>query len=151
MAIAVVRGADLAAKDRPGLFRRAASSDPYYVIRFKNKKFTSEYKAQTLNPEWKSSGFDLGFISEVEPKDLKVEMFDYDAVGNDDFMGIVRVPGYALFNLGAGEHIFWFRLGDSKKKKYKHQYVSGRVLLSITIEVIDAFQSILVDRCVWCY
>ena len=46
-------------------------------------------------------------------------MFDYDAVGNDDFMGIVRVPGYALFNLGVSEHIFWFRLGDSKKKKVR--------------------------------
>ena len=133
MAVTVIKGEDLVAKDRPSLFRRRASSDPYFVIRFKNKTYTSEYKAQTLNPNWKSSGFDLGFVTEVEACLLTIEVFDYDTISSDDFMGMVQVPGSSLFSLGPGEHTDWFQLDDSEK--YKRQAVSGKILVSFNVKV----------------
>ena len=50
-------------------------------------------------------------------------------------MGAARIPGYALFELGIGEHAFWFVLGDSKKKEYKNEAVSGKILIQIRVEV----------------
>ena len=133
MAVTVIRGADLAAKDRPSWFGRNASSDPYFVIRFGNKTYTSEYKAQTLNPNWKSSGFDLGYVVETETNPLRIEVFDYDTIGSHDFMGVVEVEGSTLFSLGPGEHCYWFQLSDSKK--YKGEAVSGKILVSLYVEV----------------
>ena len=134
MAVTVIRGANLAAKDRSFWFGKDTSSDPYFVIRFKNKTYTSEYRAQTLNPVWKSSGFDLGYITVVETDFLEIEVSDYDTFSSDDFMGMVRVAASALFRLGHGEHCYWFQLSDSKK--YKGEVVSGKILVSFNVEVI---------------
>ena len=133
MAVTVIKGADLAAKDRSFWFRKGASSDPYFVIRIKNKTYTSEYKAQTLNPVWKSSDFDLGYITEAETDLLEIEILDYDAFSSDDFMGMVRVTASALFRLGPGQHTYWFQLSDSNK--HKGELVSGKILVNFKIEV----------------
>ena len=43
-------------------------------------------------------------------------MFDYDAVGNDDCMGLIRIPGHALFNLGHGHRMFCSRWKTPRRK-----------------------------------
>ena len=135
MSVTVLMGRGLAAKDSPGLFRSATSSDPYFSAKFKDKKYVSEVKQRTLEPEWKSPPFDLGWITELEPKPLKIEVFDRDLVGCDDFMGVLRIPGHALSSLGPGNHMYWFTLSDSKDKKHRNQVVSGELLLDIRVEV----------------
>ena len=136
-------GRGLAAKDRPGLIRSATSSDPYFTAKFKDKKYVSEVKQRTLEPEWKSAPFDLGSVTELEPRPLKIEVFDHDPYGNDDFMGVLRIPGYALFSLGPGQHMYWFTLSDSKEKKHRNQVVSGELLLDIRVDVVN--DSLAVD------
>ena len=131
----VIRGTNLAAKDVTGFFKKTYSSDPYFIIMFKNKRYTSEHKPQTLEPEWKSPPFQLGWINEVETKALKVQIFDYDVIGADDFMGMIRIPGHALYHLGVGEHTYWFELGSSKERAYRRETVSGRILIQFRIDV----------------
>ena len=135
MGVSVIKGTNLAPKDLPGLFRRQASSDPYVVMKFKGRSFTSEHRSQTLEPEWKMAPFEMGWITETETRALKIELFDYDLIGADDFMGMVRIPGHALFALGPGHHKYWFTLEGSKKKKHRNETVSGKILVDIFIEV----------------
>ena len=135
VAVNVVRGTNLAAKDVTGFFKRTYSSDPYFIITFKNKCYTSEHRPQTLEPEWNSPPFHLGWINEVETKALKVQIFDYDPDGADDFMGMIRIPGHALYSLGLGDHTFWFELGSSKEKAYRREAVSGRILIQFRVDV----------------
>ena len=133
--VQVARGTGLAAKDELGFFRKRPSSDPYFIIRFKNKRYTSEYKSQTLEPEWKPAPFKMGWLTEVESQSLKVQVFDYDVIGADDFMGMIQVSARSLFNLGPGNHYFWFELNRSTERAYKHEEVSGKILLNFRVDV----------------
>ena len=132
--IAILKGRGLAAKDRSGFVRALSSSDPYFVVKFKDRKYKSEVKPKTLDPEWNSQPFDAGMVTDAEPKLLKIKVFDHDYVGSDDFMGIVMIPGYAIFNLGPGQHMYWFPLSASDKKEYRGEAVSGEILLDIRVE-----------------
>ena len=135
VSVTVIKGTGLAAKDISGFFRKTASSDPYFIIRFKNKCYTSEYRPKTLEPQWKAPSFQIGWINEVETKAMKIEIYDYDMVGAHDFMGMIRVPGHALYHLGLGDHMFWFELSSSKERAYRNQEVSGKILVSFRIDV----------------
>ena len=135
--VTVVKGKDLAAKDRPGLLTEA-SSDPYYSIEFKDKPFVSEYIPKTLDSEWKLSPFELGTITEAETAPLKIMIFDYDSFSSDDFMGVIRVPGCALYDLGPGHHTFWFLAGHTKEEPYAKEDVSGYVLIHFVVQEVKS-------------
>ena len=130
----VLKGTGLAAKYVSGFFKKTYSSDPYFVITFKDKRYTSKPRLQTLEPEWNSPPFELGWINDAETKALRVQIFDCGAVGADNFMGRIRIPGRALHSLGLGDHIFWFKLGTPKGRANRHLAVSGRVLLHFRID-----------------
>ena len=136
MTVSVVRGTGLAAKDVTGIFRRTASSDPYYITNFRNKTYTSEHRSQTLEPEWALIPFALGWITDVESAPLTVQVFDYDAVGKDDFMGEIKVPTHSLFDLGPGDHAFWFVFSHSKQREYRSEEVTGKILVTFNIPVV---------------
>ena len=125
----------LAARNLFGFLGRRATPIPYYVIKFKQKKFTSEREQKTLEPEWKSPAFDIGWIAESEMKPLKIKLFDYDVVESDGFMGMICIPGRNLFSYGIGSHTFWSDLRRSKKKEHCKQNVLGKILISIQVEV----------------
>lgn len=131
--VRVIKGEGLAAKDAGGMFGRPPSSDPYYTIKFKKGCERSKYIRRTLDPVWPVLIFDLGWITESESKGLKIEVFDYDALSKDDFMGCVWIPGSALFNQGVGTQVLWFTLGPSKEEDYRREAVSGRIQLEINV------------------
>ena len=132
VSVRVTQGAELAAKDA-ARFGREASSDPYFTLKFKKRTFKSEFVKRSLNPTWNEAAFDLGRISESEPKALKIAVYDRDPISKDDFMGAVRIPASALYNTGPGTHDFWFDLGPGKKED-RQTTVSGRILVSVTAE-----------------
>ena len=132
VSVRVMQGAELVAKDT-GRFGKQASSDPYFTLKFKKRTFKSGFIKKTLNPSWNEPAFDLGRITEAEPKALKIEVYDRDPVSQDDFMGGVRIPASALYNAGPGTHDFWFDLGPGKKED-QCTTVSGRILVSIAVE-----------------
>jgi hypothetical protein len=84
--VRIVSAANLAAGDDNGL------SDPYVVlVAGKAKKKTKTIK-KTLNPEWHASFIvDMG---DLESFDFHI--FDWDAVGKDDFLGYVSIPLHGL-------------------------------------------------------
>lgn len=131
--MSVVKGENLAASDTGGLFRQTPTSDPYYTLKFRKNFFKSQVKKKTLNPEWKETNFDMGFLTEAEPKALKIVVYDYDAVSEDDFLGMVRIPACALYNAQLGSSTLWFVLGPSKEPKWAKATVSGRIMLSIAV------------------
>eukprot|EP00210_Caulerpa_lentillifera_P006507 g6215.t1 len=131
--VLVVKGENLAPKDDPGLFGGESSSDPYYIIKFKNKKAISKHVSKSLNPEWKAMIFDMGFITEAEHKGLQIEVYDYDSISADDFMGCIWIPGSALYNHGVGKHDLWLTLGPSKEARHRKEFVSGRIHLEIRV------------------
>ena len=131
--VTVVRGKGLAAKDMRTVFNKA-TSDPYYTLEFKGRSFTSEHRPKTLEPEWKPAPFDLGWITEAETAPLKIELFDYDCLSSDDFMGQRWIPGCALYDLGPGHHTFWFLLGDFKMRSDVKEDVFGDILIHIVVQ-----------------
>eukprot|EP00210_Caulerpa_lentillifera_P006508 g6216.t1 len=131
--VLVVKGENLAPKDEPGLFGGEASSDPYYIIKFKNKKARSKHVSKSLNPVWKAMIFDMGFITETEHNTLQIEVYDYDSISSDESMGCVWILGNKLFNLGVGKHHFWSTLRSCKEAPDRKELVSGQIQLEIRV------------------
>eukprot|EP01112_Ceratiomyxa_fruticulosa_P021984 TRINITY_DN7930_c0_g1_i1.p1 TRINITY_DN7930_c0_g1~~TRINITY_DN7930_c0_g1_i1.p1 ORF type:complete len:619 (-),score=165.17 TRINITY_DN7930_c0_g1_i1:9-1865(-) len=76
--INVAEARDLASADSNGF------SDPYCVITIGAQKKKTKVKQKTLNPNWNET-----FTFQIHPKDafMKVEVFDWDALATDDFLG----------------------------------------------------------------
>ena len=62
----------------------SGKSDPYCVIKFGNQQVKTNYVRQELNPVWNEV-----FALEVETGSeiLRVEVYDRDEIGSDDFEG----------------------------------------------------------------
>ena len=124
---------ELAAKDRPLLLRRP-TSDPYFIIQFKNEKFISPHRRKTLEPRWDvETPFVLGNLLETETEGLKIELFDHDTIKHHDFMGSVWIPGSEIYNYGPGECFLWYYLGPSQKEEFRDKKVSGKIQLHFKI------------------
>ncbi len=77
-------GADLPAADRNGY------SDPYCKFMLNGKEvFKSSEQKRTLNPVWRQY-FEAPISSRIGA-DFKVTVWDWDAVGNDDFLGEAKI------------------------------------------------------------
>ena len=124
----------LAARSRSGFFRKAATSDPYFIVVFKSKRYASESRSQTSDPVWKRVPFQLGWINGVEKAELKLQLFASNAEWADDCIGTVCIPGYILYHLGLGDHTFWVDLTTSNRRLHRSRAVSGRVLLHFRID-----------------
>ena len=130
----VLKGKGLAAKDSSMLGLRNASSDPYPVFKFKETEDRScKPQNSTLDPVWEPQNFDLGSILESVSAPLEISIFDHNKLFADTFMGMIAVSGRQLYQLGTGEHIFWFALMQSKDKKHEKQSVSGEILVRFTV------------------
>jgi len=132
ISVQVVQGSNLAAKDT-GMFSRKRSSDPYFIIRFREKSYKSQTIKKTLKPVWNAPSLDLGVLTETEPKSVKIDVFDYDGASSDDFMGQVVIPAKLLFHLGPGHHKLSFDLGPSKNRAYRKEEVSGQLFLTVSV------------------
>lgn len=64
-------------------------SDPYVVLTFGGEKFTTRFVKENLNPVWNEvHNFDVKNGRE----DLKVEVYDKDEFGKDDYIGGYLIP-----------------------------------------------------------
>eukprot|EP01114_Cavostelium_apophysatum_P013351 TRINITY_DN3215_c0_g1_i2.p1 TRINITY_DN3215_c0_g1~~TRINITY_DN3215_c0_g1_i2.p1 ORF type:complete len:659 (+),score=119.89 TRINITY_DN3215_c0_g1_i2:105-2081(+) len=134
------RGRNLPAKDSNGL------SDPFLTCNFDNfKQFKTEIIKKELNPNWK---FEVSFIYEtryadkLDRKTFKIECFDYDRIGSNDFIGSCNVD---LKTLALGPVSHEIALRDGGK-------FSGTVLFDLEMEqiseVVATFKEVLVQNLV---
>lgn len=131
----VVKGRNLVAKDRRGLFsKKGGSSDPFVKIKFKKHKLTSDIIEKTLNPPWNMNALELGYVMESESKAVKITVWDYDKMSGKDFMGAIRLPAAGLYAAGPGLHQWWIPLAKGKKSKYHSCKVSGEIFVEVTVK-----------------
>ena len=65
---------------------------------------------KTLNPNWgeKPTGlYQVGRITASDHEEVRITCYDYDVLSKADFMGVIRIPVAALFDLGPGIHDKW--------------------------------------------
>ena len=80
----VLDATDLPSADRNGF------SDPYCKFILNGKEvFKSSEQKKTLNPVWRQQ-FEVPVPSKIGA-DFKVEVYDWDAVGNDDYLGSAQI------------------------------------------------------------
>lgn len=128
-----VKGEDLLPADVGG------KSDPYVSIIKEQaglvipKEHKTSWKKDTLSPVWNQS-FDIRRLR--RGTDLKIECFDHDYIGKDDFLGTASIPLDFLDTLGNQVSEFWVKLfhiekDDLTKKKVPKE--KGRILVRIRL------------------
>ena len=117
--IKIIEAKNLESKDFNGL------SDPFCQITVGNTTKKSKTIPTTLNPK-----FNEHFVFDCDPnvRHVEVMIFDEDLTSSPDFMGVVMIPIYDLFD---GDNIEdWFELG---KRTSKSSLVSGKIKIEISI------------------
>ncbi|TSP36108.1 Ras GTPase-activating protein 4 [Bagarius yarrelli] len=103
----VLEARDLAKKDRNG------ASDPFVRVRYNGKSQESTVVKKSCYPRWNES-FEFDLDDNSTDSLLSVEVWDWDLVSKNDFLGKV------LFNINrlqsAQQEEGWFRLGPDKPK-----------------------------------
>ena len=106
LVVDVFRGRDLMKKDLGG------KSDPYVNVAIGQniQSFKDKYVANTVNPDWNYQA--LFAVEEPSGHSLSLEVFDYDAGTEDDFMGQVEVSVKSLVESGTWQQ--WLSLEEAK-------------------------------------
>ncbi|XP_046694538.1 ras GTPase-activating protein 4 isoform X2 [Silurus meridionalis] len=118
----VLEARDLAKKDRNG------ASDPFVRVRYNGKSHESAVVKKSCYPRWNES-----FEFELDDTDslLSVEVWDWDLVSRNDFLGKV------LFNINrlqsAQQEEGWFRLGPDKPKHSQYEGTLGSLRLQLRL------------------
>ena len=132
-----VEAKDLIAGDLNGL------SDPYLVIPqgqpgildLPPKSNRTKRQDKTLSPKWNES-----FVLELEPdhcNELKIEVYDYDYIGKDDFLGSGSVPLKWVKEDMKNFYDEWIPLSIEKtSKKTKEKEVTKKGSVHIMIRVL---------------
>ncbi|KAJ8394733.1 hypothetical protein AAFF_G00043330 [Aldrovandia affinis] len=120
----VFEARDLAKKDRNG------ASDPFVRVRYNGKTHESAVVKKSCYPRWNES---FEFELDEPPGDtpLTVEVWDWDLVSKNDFLGKV------LFNINRlqseQQEEGWFRLGPEKPKHSQHEDNLGSLRLQLRL------------------
>ncbi|XP_014053326.1 ras GTPase-activating protein 4 isoform X3 [Salmo salar] len=120
----VLEARDLAKKDRNG------ASDPFVRVRYNGKTHESAVVKKSCYPRWNES---FEFELDDAPLDtpLSVEVWDWDLVSKNDFLGKV------LFNIhrlqSAHQEEGWFRLVPDKPKHSQHEGTLGSLRLQLRL------------------
>uniref|UniRef100_A0A671MAN5 Ras GTPase-activating protein 4-like n=1 Tax=Sinocyclocheilus anshuiensis TaxID=1608454 RepID=A0A671MAN5_9TELE len=115
---------DLAKKDRNG------ASDPFVRVRYNGKTYESVVK-KSCYPRWNES-FEFELDETLADTGLlSVEVWDWDLVSRNDFLGKV------LFNINklqsAQQEEGWFRLGPDKSKHSEYEGTLGSLRLQLRL------------------
>ncbi|KAM0492072.1 hypothetical protein ACHAP8_010184 [Fusarium lateritium] len=141
----IIRGKDLAAKDRSG------TSDPYIIVSSGESRIVTNDVPKTLNPEWNVS--EEIPLTSVQNLLLSVICWDKDRFGKD-YMGEFDLALEEIFNNGKVEQEpTWYRL-KSKRPGKKTSVVSGEVQLQFSLfdsanpsatqqEILEKFQALV--------
>uniref|UniRef100_A0A8C3QER5 Ras GTPase-activating protein 4 n=1 Tax=Cyanoderma ruficeps TaxID=181631 RepID=A0A8C3QER5_9PASS len=103
----VLEARDLARKDRNG------ASDPFVRLRYNGKTQESTVVKKSCYPRWNET-FEFE-LAEPAGEKLCVEVWDWDLVGRNDFLGKVVFSIQGLE--AAGQEEGWFRLWPDKSKR----------------------------------
>ncbi|KAJ5692700.1 Phosphatidylserine decarboxylase-related protein [Penicillium macrosclerotiorum] len=131
--ITVLRGQNLAAKDRGG------TSDPYLVVNLGDARQSTPTISKTLNPEWNVS-FEMPVVGVPL---LECICWDHDRFGKD-YLGEFDIALEDIFSEGQiTQEPKWYTLKSKrlsnrsnrkkKKKKKKDSNVSGEILLMFSL------------------
>ena len=142
LVINVVKGRNLVAKDRSGVFGKKKASDPYVKVLFGGKKYgKTKDISKTLNPEWNETfNFKLGTkqVQKALRGDSKHNMlefiiFDKDTGNNDDPMGTVSFP-LTMADTPPNTTPSWYHV-EKGNNDYYCKDASGELLLKVTVTV----------------
>ncbi|KAJ8275835.1 hypothetical protein COCON_G00075870 [Conger conger] len=120
----VFEARDLAKKDRNG------ASDPFVRVRYNGKTHETAVVKKSCYPRWNESfEFELDELPNDTP--LTVEVWDWDLVSKNDFLGKV------LFNINRLQserpEEGWFRLGPEKPKHSQYESTLGSLRLQLRL------------------
>ncbi|XP_060769390.1 ras GTPase-activating protein 4 isoform X3 [Neoarius graeffei] len=129
----VLEARDLAKKDRNG------ASDPFVRVRYNGKTHESAVVKKSCYPRWNES-FEFELDDTLADSPLSVEVWDWDLVSRNDFLGKV------LFNINrlhsAQQEEGWFRLGPDKPKHSRYE-CTGLHRVQTEADVIQQSSSLL--------
>ncbi|CAK40325.1 uncharacterized protein An09g04710 [Aspergillus niger] len=122
--VSVIRGRDLAAKDRGG------TSDPYLVVTLGDARQSTPTIPKTLNPEWNVT-FEMPVVGVPL---LECICWDHDRFGKD-YLGEFDIPLEDIFQNGdVHQQPKWYTLKSKRKPtKKKDSMVSGEILLQFSL------------------
>ncbi|XP_067113290.1 ras GTPase-activating protein 4 isoform X1 [Osmerus mordax] len=120
----VLEARDLAKKDRNG------ASDPFVRVRYNGKTHESTVIKKSCYPRWNES-FEFELDDTFPDSPLSVEVWDWDLVSKNDFLGKV------LFNIhrlqSAQQEEGWFRLVPEKPKHSQYEGTLGSLRLQLRL------------------
>ncbi|GKZ21709.1 hypothetical protein AbraIFM66951_002372 [Aspergillus brasiliensis] len=122
--ISVIRGRNLAAKDRGG------TSDPYLVVTLGDARQSTPTIPKTLNPEWNVT-FEMPVVGVPL---LECICWDHDRFGKD-YLGEFDIALEDIFQNGdVHQQPKWYTLKSKRKPtKKKDSMVSGEILLQFSL------------------
>ncbi|XP_066552321.1 ras GTPase-activating protein 4 [Amia ocellicauda] len=120
----VFEARDLARKDRNG------ASDPFVRVSYNGKTHESAVVKRSCYPRWNES-FEFELDEAPANAPLSVEVWDWDLVSKNDFLGKV------LFNINRlqseQQEEGWFRLGPDKLKHSQYEGTLGSLRLQLRL------------------
>ncbi|KAM9272471.1 ras GTPase-activating protein 4-like [Morus bassanus] len=131
----VLEARDLARKDRNG------ASDPFVRLRYNGKVQESTVVKKSCYPRWNET-FEFELAESAEEK-LCVEVWDWDLVSKNDFLGKVVFSVQGLE--AAGQEEGWFRLRPDKSKPREDEH--GGSLGSLQLQVRLRDETVLPSHC----
>jgi len=122
--VTVHAGRNLAPKDTNG------KSDPYCLVWCgAAKALKTKTQKATLNPKWEDANVFEVSAAQAQGKNLEVEIWDWDFVPPDEFMGKIVLP---VDSIPVGEVVKnFYKLERTDQPKFKKATVSGELLLEI--------------------
>ncbi|KAL5336126.1 phosphatidylserine decarboxylase-domain-containing protein [Aspergillus crustosus] len=122
--VSVVRGRNLAAKDRGG------TSDPYLIVTLGDARQSTPTIFKTLNPEWNVT-FEMPVVGVPL---LECICWDHDRFGKD-YLGEFDIPLEDIFADGdIQQQPKWYTLKSNRKPaKKKDNNVSGEILIQFSL------------------
>ncbi|KFW86384.1 Ras GTPase-activating protein 4, partial [Manacus vitellinus] len=131
----VLEARDLARKDRNG------ASDPFVRLRYNGKTQESTVVKKSCYPRWNET-FEFE-LAEPAGEKLCVEVWDWDLVGRNDFLGKV---GFSVQGLeAAGQEEGWFRLRPDKSKPMENERRGSLGSLQLQVRLRD--EMVLPSHC----
>ncbi|XP_016158585.1 PREDICTED: ras GTPase-activating protein 4 isoform X6 [Ficedula albicollis] len=131
----VLEARDLARKDRNG------ASDPFVRLRYNGKTQESTVVKKSCYPRWNET-FEFE-LAEPAGEKLCVEVWDWDLVGRNDFLGKVVFSIQGLE--AAGQEEGWFRLWPDKSKPTEHERRGSLGSLQLQVKLRD--ETVLPSHC----
>ncbi|KAM6242244.1 ras GTPase-activating protein 4B [Porphyrio hochstetteri] len=123
----VLEARDLARRDRNG------ASDPFVRLRYNGKAQESTVVKKSCYPRWNES-FEFE-LAEPAGEKLCVEVWDWDLVGRNDFLGKVVFSVQGLE--AAGQEEGWFRLRPDKSKPKEDEFRGSLGALQLEVRLRD--------------